>query len=103
MGFRFRRSVKILPGIRINLSRSGISTSVGVRGAHVTLGRGNVRTTVGVPGTGLSYTESHNMHSEAAANESAPESTQPSGGAAPRGWLWIILFAICVFAYLLRY
>jgi uncharacterized protein DUF4236 len=52
MGWRFRRSVKILPGIRLNLSRSGISTSVGVRGAHVTVGHGKVRTTVGLPGSG---------------------------------------------------
>gem|GEM_PF-5227109 len=53
--FRFRRTVKILPGIRLNLSRSGVSTSIGVRGAHVTLGHGKVRTTVGLPGSGLSY------------------------------------------------
>jgi len=30
MGFRFRKSIKLLPGIRINLSKSGVSTSVGV-------------------------------------------------------------------------
>ncbi len=56
MGFRFRRTIRIAPGIRVNLSRSGVSTSVGVRGAHVTLGHGRVRESLGVPGTGLSYT-----------------------------------------------
>jgi hypothetical protein len=56
VGFRFRRSIKILPGIRLNISRSGVSASVGVRGAHVTVGHGKVRETVGLPGTGISYT-----------------------------------------------
>jgi hypothetical protein len=56
MGLRFRRTLGILPGVRLNFSKSGVSTSVGVRGAHVTLGRTGVRTTVGLPGSGLSYT-----------------------------------------------
>lgn len=55
--FRFRRSIRILPGVRLNLGKTGISTSIGVRGAQLTLGRGKVRTTVGLPGTGLSYTD----------------------------------------------
>lgn len=57
MGLRFRRSVRFAPGIRLNFSRSGVSASVGVRGAHVTVGHGNVRESVGIPGSGLSYTE----------------------------------------------
>jgi len=56
MGLRFRRSVRLFPGVRLNFSGSGISTSIGGRGAHVTYGHGHVRTTVGIPGTGVSYT-----------------------------------------------
>jgi Protein of unknown function (DUF4236) len=52
MSFRFRRSIKILPGIRLNFGKRGISTSIGVRGAHITLGRAGTGTTVGIPGTG---------------------------------------------------
>ena len=52
MGFRFYRRIKNPPGIRLNFSRSGVSTSVGVRGAHITVGHGKVRETVGLPGTG---------------------------------------------------
>lgn len=55
MGFRFRRTIKVLPGIRLNLSRSGVSLSAGVRGASVTVGKGGVHANVGLPGTGLSY------------------------------------------------
>ena len=29
MGFRFRRSIKILPGIRLNFGKRGVSTSIG--------------------------------------------------------------------------
>jgi hypothetical protein len=55
MGFRFRRSVRLFPGLRLNLSRSGVSASVGGRGAWLTLGPRGARATVGIPGTGLSY------------------------------------------------
>lgn len=55
---RFRKSIKLLPGIKINLSNSGISTSVGPKGATVNLKPGRAtRATVGLPGTGLSHTE----------------------------------------------
>lgn len=37
MGFRFRRSIKILPGIRLNVGRRYASLSLSVRGAHVTV------------------------------------------------------------------
>ncbi|TNE62533.1 MAG: DUF4236 domain-containing protein [Sphingomonadales bacterium] len=55
MGFRYRKSVKLLPGVRLNLSKSGISTSFGGRGATVNVSKRGVRTTLSIPGTGLSY------------------------------------------------
>ena len=57
MGWRYRSSIRILPGLRINLSKSGASLSVGRRGATVNLGRRGIRTTVGLPGSGLSYSQ----------------------------------------------
>jgi hypothetical protein len=44
-----------LPGVRLNLSRSGLSTTVGVRGASVTLGKKGTYANVGLPGSGVSY------------------------------------------------
>ena len=57
MGYlRFRRSIRIAPGIRLNVGKRGISTSVGVRGLHETVHiSGAHRTSIGIPGTGLSY------------------------------------------------
>lgn len=40
MGFYFRKSLNILPGVRLNLSKSGPRLSVGTRGARVSLGPG---------------------------------------------------------------
>ena len=57
MAFRFRRTLKIVPGVRLNLSRSGPSVSFGPRGLHYTLGLKGARTTVGIPGSGLFWTE----------------------------------------------
>jgi hypothetical protein len=58
MGFRFFRRVRLLPGVTLNFSKSGVSTSLGPRGAHYTIGPRGTRTTVGLPGTGLYWTQS---------------------------------------------
>lgn len=55
MSFRFFRRIKLLPGLRLNLSKSGVSLSAGVRGASVTVGPRGSYANFGVPGTGLSY------------------------------------------------
>src|ERR1035437_4636955 len=55
--FRFRRTFKIVPGVRFNLSKSGASVSFGPRGLHYTVGPKGTRTTVGLPGSGISWTE----------------------------------------------
>jgi Protein of unknown function (DUF4236)/Short C-terminal domain len=60
--FRFFRRSTIMPGVRLNMSRSGPSLSFGMRGAHLTVGRRGVRRTVGVPGTGLFYTSTTGHH-----------------------------------------
>lgn len=54
---RFRKSIKLLPGVRLNMSNSGLSWTVGRPGASVNFKSGrSARTTVGLPGTGLSWT-----------------------------------------------
>ncbi len=53
--FRFHRSVRLGRFLRLNLSKTGPSVSVGRPGATVNLRGDKVDGTVGVPGTGLSY------------------------------------------------
>ena len=55
MGWRFHKSVKIAPGVRLNLSKRGPGLSFGGRGMRYSVGPGGRRTTFGIPGTGLSY------------------------------------------------
>ncbi len=55
MGFRFRKSVKICKGVRINISKSGTSLSVGGAGHSVNFSSKGTKSTIGIPGTGLSY------------------------------------------------
>lgn len=56
MGFRFRKVISVLPGVKINLSKSRVSTSLGGKGATVNVGPdGKPAVTVGIPGTGMSY------------------------------------------------
>lgn len=50
---RFRKSVKICKGVRLNFSASGISTTVGVKGFSVNSGSRGTYLNTGIPGTGL--------------------------------------------------
>ena len=58
MALRFQRRIRILPGLHVNLSRSGLGLSVGARGAHIGItARGQRYASVGLPGTGLFWRE----------------------------------------------
>ena len=56
MGFQFRHTFTLFPGVRLNLSGSGMSVSLGVPGATINLKPGrSPRATVGIPGSGISF------------------------------------------------
>lgn len=85
MGLRLRKALRILPGVRINLSKSGASLSVGGKGLTMNIGRKGVRKTVGLPGSGVSYS-SYEKHS-----------------GKPLAIMWtLILLAACFAVYYLR-
>ena len=59
MALRFRRTVKIAPGLRLNFNKNSVGLSIGPRGAKYTINSSGRRTaSVGIPGSGLYYTES---------------------------------------------
>jgi uncharacterized protein YgiM (DUF1202 family) len=62
MGFRFQKRISILPGVRVNLSKSGASASIGPKGADVNIGPHGVTTNAGIPGTGMSYRSKLGTH-----------------------------------------
>lgn len=56
--FRFRRSIKIAPGLKLNLNKNSTSLTFGGKGAHYTINsKGTKTTSFGIPGTGLSYVD----------------------------------------------
>ena len=55
MAFRFQKRVRLMPGVRMNFSKSGVSLSFGGRGATLNVSSRGVRSTVGIPGTGMSW------------------------------------------------
>lgn len=50
---RYRNRIKLAPGVNINLSKTGISTTVGPRGANINFGKNGTHLNTGIPGTGL--------------------------------------------------
>ena len=110
MPVRFRRSFTIFPGVKVNVSKGGISLSVGKPGATLNFSKRGVRQTVGIPGSGLSHssyiaknktdedeeTEKDDRKSEAASDSNerndAPERTTRRRGALP----WMLLLGVFV-------
>ena len=51
MGFRFRKSIKIAKGVRLNVGKKSVGLSVGGKGARVSVNsKGRKSATVGIPG-----------------------------------------------------
>lgn len=106
MGFRFRKSVNLGGGFKVNLSKSGVGYSWGTKGVRYTkTSSGKKRTTLSIPGTGISYaTESGGKKTaqkqkiaKPSNNFSAPSPPNTNNGGNNMAWL---KFAICfLFGY----
>ena len=84
MSFRFQRRIKILPGLRLNVSKTGISWTVGTRGASVTARDGKLTGNVGIPGTGLSYRKRLDLPSQDQVDQDQP---RPPPATSTPSWL----------------
>jgi hypothetical protein len=54
MPIRIRKSFNLFPGVKVNMSKGGMSISVGRKGFHLNFSKRGVRQTVGLPGSGIS-------------------------------------------------
>lgn len=54
MAWSFRRRIKVIPGVHLNFSKSGITTSIGIRGASMTFGKSGTYLNTSVPILGIS-------------------------------------------------
>jgi hypothetical protein len=90
MTFRFRKRIKILPGFWFNMSKGGISTSIGGKGLTVNIKDDKVRTTASIPGTGLSYrtTSTSTPDDPASARSGIPD------------WVWVLIVAFLMLVLL---
>ena len=90
MAWRFRRTVKIAPGIRLNLNKRGPSIRVGPKGVGATVGPRSARVSAGIPGTGfyaykqVGYAGGRRSTSVAQVDPSGPPI--PRGERFPGGW-----------------
>lgn len=86
MGFRYRKSINLGGGFRINLSKSGVGYSWGTKGYRITkTASGKTRRTYSIPGTGLSYVSETGQNRNSQRNRSQnnapnyrPTTTEPT-------------------------
>lgn len=94
MGFRFRRSFKIAPGLRVNFNRKSTSVRIGPRGLGYTISsNGHKRVSAGIPGTGISYSEVVSPKRQRQTYEAAPlVDAKPQ--ASPKGPAILLIIAM---------
>lgn len=87
MAIRFRKSIKLAPGVRMNLSGGGLSWTLGPRGASIGIGKRGTYLNSGIPGTGLYMRQALSGDSSAPRQATArptPQTTRVSLTAAVR-------------------
>lgn len=94
MAFRFRRSVKIAPGVRLNIGKKSTSVRIGPKGLGYTISStGQKRVSTGIPGTGISY--SQRLEAAARPSPARPiEARRKSSAGTTALWLLAILFGL---------
>ena len=74
MGLNFRKSISLGKLAKLNLSKSGVGLSFGVRGARYSVNtNGSRRATLGIPGTGVSYTKTFSSKNKKSTREKKKE------------------------------
>ncbi|WP_104470639.1 DUF4236 domain-containing protein [Acinetobacter indicus] len=103
MSFRFKKSIKIIPGIKLNISKNGLnSVTIGKPGASVNISKKGKQATVGIPGTGLSYSQKLPSHIDThSKSPSIPSSTEPNTKQTINPTKIIMISLLVIFAFLI--
>lgn len=106
MGFRFRKSIKIAPGLKLNIGKKSMGVSVGNKFGGVSYNtKTGAHARASAPGTGISYTEKIGDAPKAQKSHDNPiigGATSGSAGMPPKGgrnyqmWFKIIRWAFVV-------
>lgn len=85
MGLRFRKSIKIVPGVRLNIGKKSVGVSAGVKGYRKSINSsGRVTTSIGTPVAGVSCVKTENFKTKkkkAASNRASSTATAASSSA----------------------
>lgn len=54
---RFSKRIKVFPGFQLNVSKSGISSTIGIKGASISFSKRGTYFNSSIPGTGISFKE----------------------------------------------
>lgn len=97
MAFRFRKRIKVAPGVHVNIGKNGMSTTFGGHGASITTGSNGTYVNTGIPGTSIYNRQkigggSSNSYSVSNSNEKYEGPGAISGGCA------VIVFVACFIA-----
>ena len=102
MGWNFRKSLKVGP-LRVNLSKSGVGCSVGIKGLRIGQdAKGRRYTAASIPGTGV-YRRDYQKSVPALPNSSVGNQASQSGGtpkASRNPWGWYVAGALVIYAVL---
>jgi len=79
VGFRYRRSIRVGKGVRLNISKKGIGVSVGFKGARIGVGPRGVIRTYSIPGTSISYIKQTSFKSKRNRSGSIRSSNSDTG------------------------
>lgn len=80
MGMRYRKSIGLGKGVRLNVGKGSLGISAGVKGAHVSVNsKRGVTTSVGAPGTGVSYSKTRGWGGKGAESDAGMPCTETSG------------------------
>jgi len=88
MGFRMRKSIKVAPGVRLNVSKTGVGASVGAGGVRYSAhssGRRTVSARTGVPGVYYQQSVAGGPSSSGPATAAEPMAPKKPGLFAPKG------------------
>lgn len=95
MGFRFRKSFKVAPGVKLNLGKKSAGVSVGGKGFRKSFSTsGRSTTSVGIPGTGLSYVSTSGNSSNSKRSSSKGNNNMSSSKKGGCGIIAIPIFIV---------
>ena len=84
MGLRFRKSITLCKGVRLNVGKTGVSISTGIPGFRKTIhSSGRVTTSIGIPGTGIYYVDTDHIGKKKKQQPNRQEKSAPTQQYAP--------------------